>query len=288
MIKEIFKKKRTNLLLARIIRYYIQNTPIKIGRTLLMQMATPLISTKRFIDKIGDNGYYDYDLTQWIDKNLFFFGHYEKKEQELVKRSLRKNSVFLDIGANSGIYSLLASKRCSKVFSFEPDSVTRSRLEKNIKLNNIKNVKVIPYAVSDRESRANFYINPSNRGMNSLFNPTGKLGLSSVKTTTVDKVVKRLKIRKISFVKMDIEGSELNALRGSVNTIERFKPLFLMEINKIYAKDAGFRIEEIYNFFRRCNYWPFSVRVKGKRKMSKREFLQIKQQNIFFEPQKNG
>jgi FkbM family methyltransferase len=253
-----------------------------------MLLATPLISPKHFIDKIEGNGHYSYDLTQWIDKNLFFFGHYEKNEQELVKKLLRRNSVFLDIGANSGIYSILASNKCSRIFAFEPDTVSRSRLKRNIKLNQLTNIEVIPLAVSDRERRVFLYTNPSNRGMNSLFNYGDKHGRLSVKTITIDRAVKKYGIKKVALVKMDIEGSELNALKGSINTIKKYKPGFLIEINSIYSKDAGFRVVDIYNFFKSYDYRPFAVNNGGYRKMGRREFLHIKQQNVFFKPQKDA
>ena len=269
--------------IARVVRYYIQNTPIKFGRSLLVEMTQLLIRRKRFIDKIWNGDYYNFDLGQWIDRNLFFFGGYEKREQKFIQSRLDKTSVFMDIGANSGLYSLVASKKCSKVFAFEPDIITRRILKKNIRSNNRNNIKVIPYALTDKNAKAIFYTNPTNRGMSSLFYHGGKLKRTIVKTDTLDNVLEALRIREVTLIKMDIEGGELKALKGSVKTIERFKPMFLVEVNKIYTTDAGFQISDIYNFFQKFNYSPYSIEGDGSRKVSKEEFLGTIQKNIFFE-----
>jgi len=271
---------------AKLARYYIQNSPFKVGLTVLMLLSTRLIRNKHFIDRIDDRNMYAFDLNQWIDKNLFFFGSYEKKELEFIKKYISKGSTFLDIGANSGIYSLALSEKCSKVIAFEPDPITRARLKQNIRINGIRNVKIIPHAVSDVESVAAFYINSTNRGMNSLFKIKNKRWTKkiTVRTTTVDIIVKKLKLKNISFVKMDIEGGEFNALRGMVDTIKEFRPRFLIEINRAYTIKGGSKIESIFDFFLGLKYRAYSIKDCGLRRISKKEFVKIKQENIFFEP----
>lgn len=248
-----------------------------------MKLSCLLICKKHFTDIIYDNIYYYFDLTQWIDQNLFYFGYYEKDEVEFVRRYLDKSSVFFDVGANSGIYSLVASKICSKVFSFEPDGINRRRLNKNILLNRINNIKVFPYAVSDKSGISRMYIKKTNRGMNSLLKLEPDSRYTTVKKQTLDQIVENLKSKKISLIKMDIEGSEFNAIKGANKTITKFRPAFLIEINKLYTPISGYEIKDIYNFFYSYGYRPYLVRKGICRKMGKKYFLKIKQQNVVFE-----
>lgn len=154
----------------------------------------------------------------------FFPGHedpYEKGEVEL-----KKGDWVIDAGANIGMFSLFASKKVGdkgKVFSFEPVPETQKLLKRNIELNGIKNIEVIPFALGEKKGELNFSIFPESLECSSgFFDNEGSR--EKVSQITLDEFVEENKIPKIDFIKSDVEGMERNLLMGAKNTIKKFKP----------------------------------------------------------------
>jgi len=127
-----------------------------------------------------------------------------------ILNKIREGSI-IDCGAFIGDSSIIFSKYTDdKVFAFEPDERIFSYLVENIKKNNLNN-KVIPinYGVGDKEKILNF------EGI-------------ELKITTIDNIVKKENINRVSLIKMDIEGYELKALKGSKKTIKEHKPVLII------------------------------------------------------------
>ena len=86
-------------------------------------------------------------LDDWIQENLFFLGKYEEAELKVVQNILHEGATFVDIGANIGLFSLVASRKVKdqgKVISFEPFPENFNHLEKHLQLNQIKNMDKTP------------------------------------------------------------------------------------------------------------------------------------------------
>jgi FkbM family methyltransferase len=152
-----------------------------------------------------------------------WIGFFESEKQEWISREVRPNSVFWDIGANVGFYSLLASKLVGsgKVFAFEPVPRNLEYLRKHIVLNRVTNVEVLPLAVSDKNGSANFHVEQT-FSMGHLSREGGGIEVS---TATLDSLLDEGKVLPPDCVKMDIEGAELLALRGAARTFQRFHPV---------------------------------------------------------------
>src|ERR1700722_18948425 len=110
--------------------------------------------------------------TETIGVNLWHAPNiYEKTERKLFCSALKPSSTVLDIGANIGIYTLLAAKRGAQVFAIEADPENALKLRQNIKLNGFGGrVTVYEIAASDRERMLALYRNPANRGGTSIRN----------------------------------------------------------------------------------------------------------------------
>jgi FkbM family methyltransferase len=154
-----------------------------------------------------------------------WLGFYEYEKQELISREVRPDNVFWDIGANVGFYSLLASKLvgAGKVFAFEPAPRNLSYLRKHLELNHVSNVQVLAIAVSDRNGTSSFEIEET--GFMGHLSGQGSL---TVPTATLDSLVEEGKILPPDYVKMDIEGGELLAIRGAARTFQRFHPVLFL------------------------------------------------------------
>jgi len=133
-----------------------------------------------------------------------------------------KEFIFLDIGANQGLYSLIASenKKCSKTFSFEPVKKTVEILKKNINRNGLsKKIRVIEYAVDSIQSdKRKIQIDPSHSGSASLSKGVNFSSYEFIKTVN-RKFIQKLNLSHNAeiIIKIDVEGNEINVLNELVN-----------------------------------------------------------------------
>ncbi len=193
------------------------------------------------------------DLDEWIQQNIFFFGVYDEAGIRLVKSVLSEGDVFLDIGANVGCFTLVASEatgRKGKVIAFEAVRRVADRLEENIGLNGLENVSVVRKAVYDRETLLRFYIaSQENLGMSSIFHHDTESGvIENVPAIDLDHFLKDYMLDGIKMIKIDVEGAEIFALRGMKETIKRFKPLILVEVSPQVTKEFSDR-KLVFDFF---------------------------------------
>jgi FkbM family methyltransferase len=154
-----------------------------------------------------------------------WLGLYEYEKQQVIAREVRRDSIFYDIGANVGFYSLLASSlvQRGKVYAFEPVPRNLDFLRKHLTLNHAANVEVLALAVSDRDGTAAFRIEET--GFQGHLSMEGDI---TVPTATLDSLVNEGRILPPDYIKMDIEGAELMALRGAVEIFERYRPVLFL------------------------------------------------------------
>lgn len=161
-------------------------------------------------------------LVQEMNVNQpFLEGPYEYKDVKI-----RENSIVLDIGANFGLFSSLASSKNCLVYAFEPTP----RVLKNY-LNRLKNfdrnIHVINKAVSN-ETKTDFFMCYSNKSScNKLYENedfSNELEVISVETTTIDDFVIENDLKSVDFIKADIEGAERKMLMGARETLREYAP----------------------------------------------------------------
>ena len=154
-----------------------------------------------------------------------WLGSYELGMQTRLVQEVDDGSVFLDVGANAGFYTLLAALRVGpgRVYAVEPLPANIVYLRKHLAMNRIRNVEVLEIAISDRAGVASFACEAT-RAM-------GKLdggGTLTVETATVDSLIAERRIQVPDCIKMDIEGAEYRALLGATRCFRERRPkLFL-------------------------------------------------------------
>jgi len=165
---------------------------------------------------------------KWIvgsQRHACWLGTYEAYFQDIVAREVDSTGVFYDIGANVGFYTLLASMLIAPgtVFAFEPLPTNIDYLRKHLALNGIKNVDVLEVAVSDNVGSF-FFQEEATRAMGRLQAD----GNRRVQTVTLDALIQKGRVAPPNYIKMDIEGAEVQALLGARQCFEKYKPkLFL-------------------------------------------------------------
>lgn len=137
----------------------------------------------------------------------------------------KKNGVLVDVGAHYGTFSESYAKKGWRIIAFEPEKENRKFLKKN--LGNLKNVKIIPYAVSDTEGTIPFYVSNKYFGIHAIkpFDKSHEFAYK-VKSVTLDEFLPTIKINKVDILKIDIEGADFLALKGF--SVSKYKPSVVM------------------------------------------------------------
>ena len=159
-------------------------------------------------------------------------------DQYHAKEFIKENSVVIDAGANIGAFSVFAANLAPKVhvYSFEPTPGTFEILKRNAVT--YPHITVFEKALGDVEKIAKLMMSENAPAANTLID-SGRLEESAdfakefkktvkVNVTTIDGLVDKLKIPRVDFLKMDVEGYEKRILIGAKNTIRRFSPVMSM------------------------------------------------------------
>ena len=202
---------------------------------------------------------YDLDIKKTTQRQMFFDVKYEKYVLSRIMEVLKKDSAVIDIGAHVGFYTLLFAKHTFKsghVICFEPEYNNFIRLLHNLCKNQFNEyVKAYNLALSYKRGYQSFYINPKNEGGGSLklFNDYKPLDIIKVKCERLDDILERDRFGKIDIIKIDVEGYELEVLKGMVNTLNKYKPNLFIETWTNEKRD------EIRNFLLDYKYDNFEI-----------------------------
>lgn len=181
----------------------------------------------------------------WVQRELFYHGEWDGNEMREVLNHLPRNPVFLDVGSYFGYYALMVARHApgaSRVFALEPVPSNFALLEHNIHLNQMSNVTALPLAASDRVGEADLVLPPAanlGSGHLSLAAAFPDAMVQRVRTVTLDAFVRDQELDTVDFIKLDVEGVELAVLRGARETLQRFKPGVLLELNPPALRAAG-------------------------------------------------
>lgn len=199
--------------------------------------------------------------------------------ESLLIQKLDKNKSFLDIGANIGYYSLLASPYVKDVFAFEPDPRNLKSLEANS--DKASNIKIINKAVYSRSGEVKFNMTSSSATGHILTQETNLSEVITVKTITLDDFLKTESQLQVTAIKIDVEGFDFDVLKGAQNMITCEQPLILTEID-IKAEDGFFEYLESINY----SSFAFARKIQDKNnvftfaKIPKPKLVKINKKNI--------
>jgi FkbM family methyltransferase len=191
------------------------------------------------------------------------FKQHHKWMNPIFSPMLDEESVIFDIGGHSGQYAKLLARlaKRGRVYSFEPSGYSRSILNFAIKINGFENIEVIPRGLGDAP------------GMLTLTTPiksygTFKYGLAhlgdeanndaghheEVALTTIDDFAAEAGLKRLDFIKMDVEGWELRILLGGAETIQRYRPTMMIELVGQQLVRAGDSLEEAWALLQSWGY----------------------------------
>lgn len=184
---------------------------------------------------------------------------FEPEVVETIERNIKLGQNVVDLGANFGQMTILMSKIVGEkgsVISVEADKSTSIILQANVELNDLKNVTLFQKAIWKDSKEFVPYPEPDENL--TKWGTYGSYGieLSSsecrvVETTTIDEICNNIDI---SFIKSDVQGSDLFALQGGKKTIKRCNPLILFEIEDYFLSQFNLTRKDYFNFIDEIDY----------------------------------
>lgn len=204
------------------------------------------------------------DLSQWSDRFTFFLGRwYDLECQIVIQRTVRPGDTVVDVGANRGMFSFLASQRVGAqgtVISFEPNPHCVKILQAEATANGIQNIEVHTCGLGDTNGTLPLFVPTVNSGEATF----AKSRYADAKQIVVPVHIGDNLLATISpsLIKIDVEGFECRVLRGLRRTIERSRPIVLTEVISDNLNAAGSTVEELTTLMRTMDYKGFALHLK--------------------------
>lgn len=243
------------------------------------------------VNLIDGRKYYWQENLYYNLATLLTVGEWETEDTYIFEKLISKNDIVIDVGANFGWYSVIASKLVGnkgEIHAFEPFLGTCKELQSNIKLNNLSNVRVSNLAVSDYcGDGILFYPTGSGSMLSSLRqipDVTEKFQTFDCKVITLNEYVQRNDIQRVDFIKIDAEGAELPVLKGATLLLENpKKPILFIECVEKFANAFNYSLNDLYNFLDNYKYSFFVFDNKQFVKVS--TFENLPTYNVFCIPE---
>ena len=212
------------------------------------------------------------------------FGDCEADELRAARKFLKKDSIVLDIGANIGWHCLSLSENVPKgqIIAFEPSPKTFVILKNNIVINDVKNVKLYNFAISDKQKERLFYYYPTESGSSSFMDLHSDIKRKKIrsKTKRLDDFIGRI-VSKIDFIKCDVEGAEIFVIKGALKTIKKNLPVLLLEMLRKWSAKFGYHPNDIIKILSNIGYKCFFLK-NGELIEIKKVAEKTKATNFFF------
>jgi len=193
-------------------------------------------------------------------RGIFLFREHYEPLLNFGSSLIPRGGIAFDLGANQGIYTCAFGSAVGpegRVLSVEPIPRQVERLKANVKLNGSSHVTVVSGAISDAAGEIDLRMNHGDTAASIVWGATDKV--TRVKTYTVDEIVAGEKLPRVDFIKIDVEGAEMLALRGALQTLRKFRPSLSLETSPESPEPVDFLRSlgyQMFEFDRRGNLVP--------------------------------
>jgi FkbM family methyltransferase len=184
-----------------------------------------------------------------------------------IGRFLPEDGIAIDVGAHGGQFTRLLAglAKHGRVIAVEPSTYARSVLHVALWLRGVRNAAVVATALGAKPGAAVLQTPIKRRGdmgygLASLSTQAGvSMVTEAVAVTTLDALVAAMNLPRVDFIKADIEGFEASLIAGAVETLRRFRPVLLLEMNAKFLKRAGSGLNELWSDLVALGYRPHAV-----------------------------
>lgn len=203
-------------------------------------------------------------LDSWSSRLTYFLGRFHDLPTQLVlRRVLRTGDTFVDVGANAGMMSLVASRAVGvggKVVAFEPNPGPRAAFEENVQRNRIENIEIRPAGLGAETAELELFVPDRSTGEGTFTKLEGVAGtVVRCPVLVGDEALAGTAPR---LIKIDVEGFENKVLLGLRATLEKSRPHICMEMIAGHLARDGSSHEAIANHLHALGYEAVRLEVK--------------------------
>lgn len=236
--------------LIQFLRLLFRLWPFMHGRGWILRAARLLLRAGPVRFDIGGNTFIEGPLSDWMILWTFMRLHERDAPFQHSLALLRPGQVALDVGANLGIWSLLAARRGARVQAFEPVPAMVARLREHVAMNGAVSIEVHPLALGAESGSLPFFAVPEgNTGASSFSRREGSVEMR-VDVAPLDSVVDRA-----DFLKVDVEGAEIHVFRGARRLLSsEHAPIVFFEIDEQLCQSFGVSSIEVKRVLAECGY----------------------------------
>jgi FkbM family methyltransferase len=191
---------------------------------------------------------------------------YYEPELTFLDRLLRRGDIFVDAGANCGVYTMAAASIVGEkglVLAFEPGREIYSALERSVSRNGHGQIRLFQTGLSNVSGTARLYSHPHGPSSFSLGNVDGGGISSTIQVKKLDDVLDAEGITKVDCIKMDVEGAEELILHGATNLFDRCKPRVIFEINPGALAALNLKKDGAWRFLESRGYRFYTIDEAG-------------------------
>ncbi len=186
---------------------------------------------------------------------------FEAATRDRILNEVTDGMTVLDVGANIGYYTVQFAQRVGPgggVIAFEPNPVMIAELDANLKLNRLENVRILPFALCDKNAEAEFYCPQVGREAHGSLAPNETFvvnGVIRVQTRKLDDVLSELGTDAVDFIKIDAEGAERDIFRGAKRTLSAAgRPTIFFECAEAACRPFGHSVGDVVRELADCGY----------------------------------
>lgn len=208
-----------------------------------------------------------------IEKKIYLTGTYEKGVLKIINALISHGDIVVDAGANIGLISVFCGLKVGGeglVMAFEPHPETVSILRRNVAINHLPQVKVFELALGSKKSSAKIYSNLHiNRGAASMVDFQEGAPSFEIQVEVLDDVLSSIQQEKVNLLKIDVEGFEMEVLKGSQNLLlKEDGPILIIECSTT-RQNFKYSIADLFNFLTKASGYSIFRFGISKEKISK-------------------
>ncbi|MCD9594165.1 FkbM family methyltransferase [Streptomyces solisilvae] len=236
-------------------REYVRHAPWSAGKRALVENHLNAALRDRPLHRLARTRFgatFAVDTQDLIQRYLYLFGVWEPHMTRWLQRRLKPGDVFVDVGANIGYYSVLASRLVGgsgKVVAVEASPTFLRLLQRHARRNGCANIRTVNAAVSDREELLTFILASSrNMGANSVVPYDGPAESTfEIAARPLPDLLTEDEITRARVIKVDVEGAEGGVVRGLVPLLDRLRPdaELTVEVTPQRMAELGDSVEEL-------------------------------------------
>jgi FkbM family methyltransferase len=174
-------------------------------------------------------------------RGIYIFGDALEQELEHLEKFLVPDGVLVDIGGNTGIYTIKAAQYFRNhgggtVVTYEPLPEMLAELNHNVSLNKFDNVRLRSFCLGAEPGTADFWINFNRPASSGLVSRDPQARRQSMLVLRLDDVFPLEKLTRLDYVKIDVEGAEALVVAGAMETFRKYRPIIQMETMHLDAE----------------------------------------------------